>query len=203
MKTSRLKLILLGDGRVGKTSILNKYVFDKFNENEEKTTNYSYLEKNITKNDKRYKFCIWDTAGQEQFNSLTPIYYRDAKGVILVYDILNQNSFKRVQKWTEELHSYNNEALMVFMGNKVDLLEEYYDKNNYVDKSKAEELANKENSKLFYSSAKTGEGISEAFEYIINKVIEKNEEIQDNNKKEGKFIMGDSEGENNEKGICC
>ena len=127
MLKTPLKLILIGDGRVGKTSIINKYINNKFNEGEEITVSSSYIEKIQIFNSKKYKFSIWDTAGQEKFNSITPIYYRDAKGVLLVYDITNLNSFSRVKKWREELKTFNNNAIIVIAGNKCDFLN---DKNN-------------------------------------------------------------------------
>ena len=169
MNIITLKLILVGDGRVGKTSIINKYLYNTFNENEPMTINSCFLEKKMIINEKTFKFALWDTAGQEKFNSVTPVYYRDAKGVILVYDITNARSFERVQKWIEEVRSYNKECEIVICGNKVDIKETYEDG---VDKDKAKAYVESKGIEHFYTSAKTGEGLEEVFEYVAKKVVE-------------------------------
>lgn len=101
-----------------------------------------------------------DTAGQEKFNALTPIYYRDAKGAILVYDITNKDSFSRVKKWVDEIKTFNKDAILAIAGNKIDI------KQFQVDKETALEYANQENAKHFYTSAKTGDGLDDIFIYI-------------------------------------
>lgn len=117
-------------GRVGKTSLLNKYITNKFNDKEDMTINSCYLEKDVDINGIKYTSCVWvsknfyiiqDTAGQEKFNALTPIYYRDAKGAVLVYDSNNPDTFNRVKKWAEELMNFNKEGIKIIVaGNKVD-----------------------------------------------------------------------------------
>ena len=180
MNIITLKLILVGDGRVGKTSIINKYLYNTFNENEPMTINSCFLEKKMIINEKTFKFALWDTAGQEKFNSVTPVYYRDAKGVILVYDITNARSFERVQKWIEEVRSYNKECEIVICGNKVDIKETYEDG---VDKDKAKEYVESKGIEHFYTSAKTGEGLEEVFDYVAKKVVDNYE--RDNKGKSG------------------
>ncbi len=114
-------IFLINKGRVGKTSLLNKYINDKFNTNEDMTINSCYLEKELEIDGINYTSCIWDTAGQEKFNALTPIYYRDAKGAVLVYDVTMPESFIKVKKWAEELGNFNKEGIkIVVAGNKVD-----------------------------------------------------------------------------------
>ena len=184
--TQPLKLILIGDGRVGKTSIINKYINNIFNEGEEMTINSSYCERDVLFNDKKYKFSFWDTAGQEKFNSITPIYYRDAKGVLLVYDISNPHSFERVKKWIEEMKEINNEAVFNIVGNKYDLKEQTKNfKFNFIDDEIAKKLAQKNKTDLFFTSAKTGENINQCFENLMQKVFNKfvnnNSNINNNN----------------------
>jgi small GTP-binding protein len=206
MLKTPLKLILIGDGRVGKTSIINKYINNKFNEGEEITVSSSYIEKIQIFNSKKYKFSIWDTAGQEKFNSITPIYYRDAKGVLLVYDITNLNSFSRVKKWREELKTFNNNAIIVIAGNKCDFLN---DKNNinkeFVDIDIAKKYANDNNIELFFTSAKNGDNIIEVFENLMEKVFNKFvKNYVPNNKKESneRNIIIKNEEENEENSDC-
>ena len=184
--TQPLKLILIGDGRVGKTSIINKYINNIFDEGEEMTINSSYCERDVLFNDKKYKFSFWDTAGQEKFNSITPIYYRDAKGVLLVYDISNPHSFERVKKWIEEMKEINNEAVFNIVGNKYDLKEQTKNfKFNFIDDEIAKKLAQKNKTDLFFTSAKTGENVNQCFENLMQKVFNKfvnnNSNINNNN----------------------
>ena len=206
MLKTPLKLILIGDGRVGKTSIINKYINNKFNEGEEITVSSSYIEKTQIFNSKKYKFSIWDTAGQEKFNSITPIYYRDAKGVLLVYDITNLNSFSRVKKWREELKTFNNNAIIVIAGNKCDFLN---DKNNinkeFVDIDIAKKYANDNNIELFFTSAKNGDNIIEVFENLMEKVFNKfvKNYVPNNNKDSNeRNIVIKNEEENEENTDC-
>ena len=99
MLKTPLKLILIGDGRVGKTSIINKYINNKFNEGEEITVSSSYIEKIQIFNSKKYKFSIWDTAGQEIYRSIGKIFYKEAKVIILVYDITDKKSFQEIKDY--------------------------------------------------------------------------------------------------------
>lgn len=209
MNNSFLKLILIGDGRVGKTSIINKYIHNKFNENEGMTLNCCYMEKTIIHNARKYKFSIWDTAGQEKFNAITPIYYRDARGVILVYDITNPNSFERVKKWIEELKNYNENASIVIVGNKIDLKEE--DLNN-INQETAIKYTEEKQFNHFFTSAKTGENLNEVFDCIMKLVIEKYEKEKKGQtgfgRKNKKVILtkdeeNESQGKDYNRGWCC
>ena len=99
----RLKLVLLGEGRVGKTSLLLRYIRGSFQEKQQSTLQASYLDKRIDVNGKTAQLSVWDTAGQERFHALGPIYYRDADGALLVYDITDSESFSKVRKWVKEM----------------------------------------------------------------------------------------------------
>ena len=97
------KVVLLGEGRVGKTSLVLRFCKDSFSEAQPPTIQASYLDKQMTIGDKRLSLAIWDTAGQERFHALGPIYYRDADAALLVYDITDADSFKKVKSWVKEL----------------------------------------------------------------------------------------------------
>ena len=170
--TQPLKLILIGDGRVGKTSIINKYINNVFNEGEEMTINSSYCERDVLFNDKKYKFSFWDTAGQEKFNSITPIYYRDAKGVLLVYDISNPHSFERVKKWIEEMKEINNEAVFNIVGNKYDLKEQTKNfKFNFIDDEIAKKLAEKNKTDLYSQALKPEKILMNVLKILCKKFL--------------------------------
>jgi len=119
----RFKVVLLGEGRVGKTSILLRYIKGEYNDKQVTTLQANYLDKRIDFRDKCSYLSIWDTAGQERFHALGPIYYRDADGAILVYDITDVESFNKVQKWVKELRKIvGNDITIAIAGNKIDLV---------------------------------------------------------------------------------
>ena len=89
---SRYKIVLLGEGRVGKTSILLRYTRGEYSDKQVSTLQTSYLDKKVTIGQDDMVLSIWDTAGQERFHALGPIYYRDADGALLVYDITGRRS---------------------------------------------------------------------------------------------------------------
>jgi len=101
--TYNFKIVLLGEGCVGKTSCVLRYVEDAFNDKHLTTLQASFLTKKLNIRGKRVTLNIWDTAGQERFHALGPIYYRDADGAVLVYDITDTDSFGKVI-----LHNYLN-----------------------------------------------------------------------------------------------
>ena len=98
------KIVILGDSAVGKTSILLRYLFDKFKVTSESTIGAAYSSKLfIDKEGNKEKIEFWDTAGQERYKSLVPMYYRDAHGALIVYDITNEQSIKEAHRWLSEL----------------------------------------------------------------------------------------------------
>ena len=97
------KIVILGESAVGKSSILLRYLYGKFKETSESTIGAAYSSKIVTNSGKKEKVEIWDTAGQERYKSLVPMYYRDAHGALVVYDITNKESIKKAHKWVHEL----------------------------------------------------------------------------------------------------
>ena len=156
------KVVLLGEGRVGKTSILLRFVENSYIEGRPPTFQASYLNKHVTVDDKREaQLSIWDTAGQERFHSLGPIYYRDAKGAILVYDITDESTFDRVKSWTKELRKMvgdNTKICITIVGNKIDL-----ERHRVVSQQAAKKYADSVGANYFEVSAKTGTGVDDAF----------------------------------------
>lgn len=130
----RFKVVLLGEGRVGKTSILLRYTKGEYSDKQVSTLQASYLDKKLTVNGSQVQLSIWDTAGQERFHALGPIYYRDAAGALLVYDITDAESFNKVKNWVKELKKIvGNDIVIVIAGNKIDM-----EKNRHVNNSEAE-----------------------------------------------------------------
>eukprot|EP01119_Soliformovum_irregulare_P008041 TRINITY_DN2079_c0_g1_i1.p1 TRINITY_DN2079_c0_g1~~TRINITY_DN2079_c0_g1_i1.p1 ORF type:complete len:199 (-),score=40.41 TRINITY_DN2079_c0_g1_i1:44-640(-) len=122
-KAYPMKVVLLGQSFVGKSSIVLRFVQDKFFPKTEGTIGAAFLTKALTLDDgTNVKFEIWDTAGQERYHSLAPMYYRGAQGAIIVYDVSSRESFEKAKKWVEELKEKSNpDQIVAFVGNKVDL----------------------------------------------------------------------------------
>ena len=152
----RLKIVLLGEGRVGKTSILLRYVRGHYQEKQQSTLQASYLDKRIDLGGgQNAQLSVWDTAGQERFHALGPIYYRDADGALLVYDITDLESFSKVRKWIKELRKIvGNDIAITIAGNKADL-----ERNRQVDEKEVFAYAASVGATHFYTSAKQNMGL--------------------------------------------
>ena len=182
-----LKIILVGDVSVGKTSIVGRYINNSFSDDYKCTISAEQNTKIIKEDDKNsIKLNIWDTAGQEKFRAITRQYYRDCQGAVIVFDITNRKSFNTLDVWINEIKEYGNkETVIIILGNKSDLEEEREITMN--------DIQNKLNDEYLYFevSAKNGNNISMAFDKMKKLIMEnkiKNEEIdlikdEDNNKK--------------------
>eukprot|EP01083_Nonionella_stella_P001627 4653_1 len=163
----KFKIVLLGEGRVGKTSLILRYVNNEFNDKQISTIQASFLEKRINFGTKSAYLAIWDTAGQERFHALGPIYYRDSDGAILVYDITDRESFTRVQHWVKELKKIvGDDITLLLVANKCDL-----ERKMQVTWETAEAYAQTVNAKLCRTSAKSGLGVDESFLEITKMLI--------------------------------
>ena len=120
-----IKIILLGDSLVGKTTFINQFFSEGFINNLTSTIGINERSKIIIFNEKFYKIQIWDTAGQERFESIPKQYYERMEGVFLFYDITNEHSFDNMVKWLKDIYECGNDNLIIYiLGNKVDLIEE-------------------------------------------------------------------------------
>lgn len=121
-KCPEVKMVLLGDAGVGKSSLAQRFVTNNFKPYCETTIGASFMSKMIMIKGKPVKCQIWDTAGQEKYHSLAPMYYRGAGAAILVYDITAAKSFDRLKEWVEELQTQGPEEMVLAVaGNKSDL----------------------------------------------------------------------------------
>ena len=166
-----LKIVILGEGRVGKTSILSKYFSKKFDEGQKSTINPSFYELNKDYQGKKVNFKFWDTAGQEQFNAINTMYYQNAVGALLVYDVTISETFEKVKDWVRTLQeAVGKDTTFVIAGNKFDLSDKnMIEKNN----EKVDNYCAQQKCKHFYTSAKTGFNLNDAFDSLINSVLKK------------------------------
>eukprot|EP01091_Cochliopodium_minus_P020994 TRINITY_DN93_c0_g1_i1.p1 TRINITY_DN93_c0_g1~~TRINITY_DN93_c0_g1_i1.p1 ORF type:complete len:206 (+),score=45.54 TRINITY_DN93_c0_g1_i1:101-718(+) len=175
------KIVLLGEGCVGKTSTVLRYVQNKFNENHITTIQATFLTKRLTLGNDRVKLAIWDTAGQERFHALGPIYYRGANGALLVYDITDKNSFERVKAWVKELRKMEEDAVITIVGNKIDM-----ERNRTVPLTEAEQFAKSVGAVHMGASAKLNQGLDELFLDLTRRILQK---FPDGNKKNSGLLQ--------------
>jgi len=165
-----VKLMTLGDSGVGKSSILMRFVDDMFTPAFMSTIGIDYKIKTISHEGKKIKLQMWDTAGQERFRGITNAYYRGAMGIILVYDIGDEKSFRNIRTWLQTIEAHGADSVeKILLGNKIDMRKEDPG-GEYVKFDKAQELAKTFNMEAFEVSAKTGEGINEAFDCIVRNI---------------------------------
>ena len=168
LKEFEIKICLLGDVSVGKTSIASRFCKNMFNENYINTIGGAYQQQNIILNNGvKMKLHIWDTSGQDRFRSMTNLYYRDAQVAILTYDVTNEQSLDSLSYWLKELNDKvdQDNMLLCLAGNKNDV----DPKEKKVPVQKGKEFAEKNNMLFYETSAKTGAGVKELFQAIATK----------------------------------
>ena len=167
-----VKVVLLGDQSVGKSSIYQRYVRNIFTGQHVATVGGAYLQQKVVLNNGvSIKLHLWDTGGQERFRAMTNLYYRDANAAILTYDITNEQSFTSLDFWLKELkYKIDNEGMIICLaGNKCDVSND----ERKVDYTKAKKFAEENNMIFFETSAKTDVGIKELFNALLYKLYEK------------------------------
>ncbi|CAN1224790.1 Ras-related protein RABH1e [Linum perenne] len=121
---AKYKLVFLGDQSVGKTSIITRFMYDKFDTTYQATIGIDFLSKTMYLEDRTVRLQLWDTAGQERFRSLIPSYIRDSSVAVVVYDVANRQSFLNTSKWIEEVRTERgSDVIIVLVGNKTDLVD--------------------------------------------------------------------------------
>jgi len=161
------KLVLLGETGVGKTSLVLRYVEQRFNPSSLPTIGASFLTKTIWINENRVKLQLWDTAGQERFRSLAPMYYRGAAAALLVYDVCSQDSYDKVKDWVKELKTnVYEELILAIVGNQIDK------SFRTVEATVASEYAQSIGAHYYETSAKKNLGIEEMFLAIACLLVE-------------------------------
>ena len=153
------KYIIIGDAAVGKSNLLLRYAHGQFKDEYQLTIGVEFGAKNISINDKIYRIQIWDTAGQENFRSITRAYYKNSVCALVVYDITNRDSFNNIANWVEDCKNQSPKTIfMVLVGNKSDLSDK-----RVISIDEGRELAEKYNMIFFETSAKTGDNVDLIF----------------------------------------
>ena len=178
--TYTYKLVLLGDSSVGKTSIATQFVNNAFSEFQDSTIGAAFLSKLLVVKGNRINFEIWDTAGQERYHSLAPMYYRNAKVILIVYDITSMASFEGAKKWLTEIRlSMKPDTHIIFIGNKIDR-----EKNRMVKFEEVDRYCYQNGLEHYETCAKNKENIDNIF-----KTIASNLEIDKKYIKRSNFVI--------------
>ena len=155
------KYIIIGDAAVGKSNLLLRYTHGQFKPEYQLTIGVEFGAKNITISNKTYRIQIWDTAGQENFRSITRAYYKNSACALVVYDITNRESFDNVSTWIEDCRNQSPQTIfMVLVGNKTDL---ELENKRAVSFEEGQELAEKNKMMFFETSAKSGKNVDDIF----------------------------------------
>nr|CCD15702.1 unnamed protein product [Trypanosoma congolense IL3000] len=155
-KRQLLKIIILGDSGVGKTSLMHQYVNKKFDNRYKATIGADFLTKDIDVDGKLVTLQIWDTAGQERFQSLGSAFYRGADACVLVFDITQSDSFSHINSWLEEFRAQAGLRDSVLIGNKSDLADRRQVASRTAE-AWCESLSNRSESGQVQGGARTGE----------------------------------------------
>ncbi|MCJ1351498.1 MAG: hypothetical protein MMC33_001482 [Icmadophila ericetorum] len=193
--SSSVKLVLLGEAAVGKSSLVLRFVNNDFQENKEPTIGAAFLTQKCSLPTRTIKFEIWDTAGQERFASLAPMYYRNAASALVVYDLTKPTSLIKAKHWVAELQRQASPGIVIaLVGNKLDLTSEgegggeapaapataedgsadeaVEGDARKIGTKEARDYAEEEGLLFFETSAKTGANVQEVFTAIANAIPE-------------------------------
>lgn len=161
---AKYKLVFLGDQGVGKTCIINRFVYDSFDKNYQATIGIDFLSKTMYLEDRTVRLQLWDTAGQERFRSLIPSYIRDSSVAVVVYDTTSRASFLNSSKWIDDIRSERGEDVVIMLvGNKTDLGE-----GRQVSVEEGEFKASEEKILFIETSAKAGFNVKQLFRRLAS-----------------------------------
>ncbi|KAK6736643.1 hypothetical protein RB195_019380 [Necator americanus] len=198
----QFKVVLLGEGAVGKSSLLMRYVENKFSPRHISTIQASFQSKQVDIDGAHITLNIWDTAGQEKYHALGPIYYRGSQGALLIFDITDQRSFERAKVWLKELQrALGDSVVLMIVGNKFDLA-----RNRTVPLEEAQEYASSMGAMYEETSAKEDIGIEHTFERLCKAMItiakDSSKSRTDGNTRGRRIELVDEEPSHN-RGKCC
>jgi len=166
------KITVIGDGGVGKTSLIKKYTKGSFKKEYIKTLGAQFSKYDEKIENSAVKLFFWDIAGQKEFSFMRPTFYKGSKAAIIVYSLAPKeidDSFKHISEWHEDIKKYCGNIPIVLFGNKMDLVND-----EELDESNVKEIVDKRDFLGYYkTSAKTGNGVYKAFQAIIKDLYEK------------------------------
>ena len=161
------KILVLGDTSVGKSCLLLRFCDNSFQEAHLTTIGLDFRLKTINlKDDRKVKIQIWDTAGEDRFRSITRNYYKGAKGILLIFDVTDKETFTHVRDWIERIHEESPEGITIcLVGNKIDMNE-----SRVISNEEGKKIADEFKIPYFETSAKSNIGVEEVFTYLVKEV---------------------------------
>ncbi len=168
-----LKIVLLGEGNVGKTSLVYRYIENRFSQDFKSTLGVNLLKKKVALEDefagKSASVQIWDLGGQSAYRKLRKLYLEGSQGALVVFDVTSQQSFEALEDWIQSLIEIRgNDVPMIIIGNKIDLESE-----RVVTDEAAIEYGKKYNTNVIFTSAATGEKVEDSFRDLIMAIVRK------------------------------
>jgi len=167
----KCRLLIIGDSFVGKTSFLSYYSNGSFNLHYLATAGLELITKDEIIDNKTIRIDLWDTAGNEKFHSLTTGFFKNAEGIMIMFDVTTLTSFENVRNWTESIKTHlsleANNIPVIIIGNKIDL------KEREIKTEDANKYCRELGFKYFETSAKTGENVDLTVKYLVKEVIKK------------------------------
>lgn len=192
-----IKLLMIGDSGVGKSCLLLRFSDDSFTTSFITTIGIDFKIKTIELDGKRIKLQIWDTAGQERFRTITTAYYRGAMGILLVYDVTDEQSFLNIRNWIRNIEQHAADSVnKILIGNKCDMRDD-----RVIETSRGKALAEEYNIKFFETSAKSDVHVTDAFISIARDIKKRLMDNPTTPPGQNGFQVGDPGQENKSK--CC
>ena len=162
-----VKITLLGEKNVGKTSLVYRYIENKFRESYKATLGVNLLKKDMDVDCNSVSAQVWDLGGQESFRSLRKLYLEGSNGALVMFDLTERKTFDKLNEWIESFRESRGEQPIVLIGNKSDL-----ENQRKVTDKEASNFAKDNNIELILTSAKTGQNVEEAFIKLTRRILE-------------------------------
>merc|ERR1711998_53968 len=187
-----IKLLLIGDSGVGKSSLLQRYAADEWHAKFVSTIGIDFKVQRMEVAGEKVKLQIWDTAGQERFRNITQAYYRGAMGIFVCFDLTDDLSFKNVQRWMKSIEQFSNDQVQIMLvGAKSDMQEK-----RMVTTAEAESLAAHYHINYFETSAKVNANVQEVFtamaHAVCNATSADGHGVKKDNPTKGVVVLGES-----------
>jgi len=163
-----VKICLLGEAAVGKTSLVYRFIENRFRDNYKSTLGVNLLKKDIVLDDYGgVSAQIWDLGGQESFRSLRKLYLEGANGAFVIFDTTKRKTFDKLDEWIQSFKESRGNRPLLLIGNKIDLIDK-----QKVEESEVKEYAEKNSTEFILTSAKTGENVEKAFKGLVKTILD-------------------------------
>lgn len=162
-----IKVVVVGNGAVGKSSMIQRYCKGVFTNDYKKTIGVDFLERQIEVDGEDVRLMLWDTAGQEEFDAITKAYYRGAQACVLVFSTVDRDSFKAVESWKSKVEKECGTIHIALVQNKIDLMDDAV-----VTREEADDLAKRLRLRFYRTSVKEDCNVSDVFQYLARKYID-------------------------------